>query len=220
MPSLERTPKDTPSLVSRLIAGDASVLGDILNQFGPEVSGILWTRFQGMLDYTDIEDAMSLGLEQLWNKRDRYSKNRSPLNFWYYLLCRNAAVDRLRQRASEPRLVSNVEQRLLDQISSYEPDEGPDDSPEVGAPALEQSERLLTDLTEVIAALPSQDRMILLAYMEADEGNVGMSGLAARLNKSHGAVRAKKLRIFEKLRVELEKRGHFLRRGTWHKTNT
>jgi RNA polymerase sigma factor (sigma-70 family) len=171
-------------LSRRLREDDSTVLQEILTHLASRTGRALKLRFQATVADADVEDALSIALFRLWQRRKAFDPGRSNLASWFYLLARNASVDLLRQKGRREQPMADV----LDSFSApFEPHES-----STYASAGELS-GLRRNLSEALAQLSESDRQLLLSDRPAAE-------LAAELGITSTLVRVRKLRLRQKLR--------------------
>jgi len=170
-------------LSRRLREDDSTVLQEILTHLASRTGRALKVRFQATVADADVEDALSIALFRLWQRRKAFDPAQSSLASWFYLLARNAAVDLLRQKGRRERPMSDV----LDSSAPFEPHES---STYVSS---DERSGLRRNLSDALAQLPEPDRQLLLSDRPAAE-------LAAELGITATLVRVRKLRLRQKLR--------------------
>lgn len=153
---------------------------------GRRTERLIRGRLGDALSEADYEDAMSIALFRLWERRDRFDPSRAKLDRWFYVLARNAAIDLLRRRAvhqEEP-----VDD--LDRLPGAPPEAGGrGDSP------------LRRDLLRALERVSEMDKRILLSGLTETQ-------LSLELGMKPGAIRVRRLRAKEKLRTVLREMGH------------
>jgi RNA polymerase sigma factor (sigma-70 family) len=176
-------------ITARLMNGEEQALRDVQLLLGKRTERVISSQLNGALSHAEFEEVLSLALFRLWERKDRFSPSRARLDRWFYVLARNAAIDRVRrrQRVREPVVVIVEDLDRLPAPSRY-PDER------------EQS-RLRRDLSIVLERLNESDRRILLSGRTETE-------LSQELKLKPGTIRARRKRLKEKLRVALEAMGH------------
>src|SRR5437660_186190 len=102
MQSSEESTNDVQqAMLDRLQANDTGVLTDILAAFGHKVESVLRMRFARVLSHEDIEDVLSEALLALWTTRHRINPQKGTLGGWFYILCRNIAINSLKRKCRD-----------------------------------------------------------------------------------------------------------------------
>ena len=181
-------------VIQRLHAGDATVLHEILDAHGQSVAVQLRQRFSAVVRWEDVEDALSLGLYQLWCKRAEYDASRSSLRTWLYLLSRNALLDAIRsyRRRQGRSNVSNLLAVVTDKSDTH------DHQSSHGEVSLdcEAHERLM----QCAHSMSLADQAILWAFVHSENTKDWTASIANELGLSRASVRARKQRILAKFR--------------------
>jgi RNA polymerase sigma-70 factor (ECF subfamily) len=87
-------------LLARLEARDPSALEQLYDRY----AGYALAAAQRILrDRAEAEEVVQDVFLQLWRSRVRYDERRGRFRSWLFVLARNRALDRLRQRGSRPR---------------------------------------------------------------------------------------------------------------------
>lgn len=175
------------ALTSRLLAGDAEVLRDVLRLLGARTERALRRRLPHLLTEADSEDALSIALFRLWQRRDRFDPARARLDRWFYIVARNAAVDLLRAKSLHP------EEALGNRVESV-PASRVDES-------FVEKSTIRLDLERALAMLPDIDRRILLSGLTETE-------LSRELGLKPGNIRVRRMRSKIRLRSLLREMGY------------
>ncbi len=184
----------------RLLDGDQTVLTDILIKYGPAIACVIHPRFPSFREQ-DVEDVLAIALDRLWKRRATYDDRRSPLRRWFCLIATSVAKDVLKAGWHKARkLEVSTDTEVIEQYLAV------GDRPDATSPTLEQAKRE-RDLSEILRKLPDEQRRIILAWAECDEG-AWTTDLAQELEKPAATVRAIRLRVLESVKNELRKRGH------------
>ena len=93
---------DEESLVLRLQSGDTDALAEVLAVHGSNVEEVLRARFQPALADQDIDEAITEGLFALWRTRSRIRVSNGTLGGWFYVICRNIAINKLKRKNRDP----------------------------------------------------------------------------------------------------------------------
>ncbi len=186
------TPEDQLNLSIRLKNDDDTALVEILQRIGPKAYSVFCRRFPTLKAY--MEDALEIALERLWSYRHRYDPSKMSLQSWFFLLTRSVLQDVLRTswyRAREREITFDIE-----------------NLPNPNSVGLDQSPREERDITEALNMLSEIDQRIILAYAHANGEGCWAADLAEELPLSAGAIRTRRGRILEDLRVEMKRRGY------------
>ena len=109
---------DPSAWMARLQLGDEEALEALLSHY----DGMLRYIASGILtDPQEREDCLAQVRLKLWERREQYDPDRSSPATWLTALCRNAAVDWLRQ----------LERRGTQELSAAHPDPAPGPEEEV-----------------------------------------------------------------------------------------
>ncbi len=185
---------DCSDLGRRLRDGDESVLPDILRQLAPAIGGALRQRYCGVLNSSDVEDVLAMGLFRLWAGRARFDPARGTLRVWFFRIADNAARDILKHgwhkaRAMEAAFEPQHLGLLPDSRNNgHKPTNG------------EASRELLTQLREIINSLPDAQRQIVLADAQSREGKASATDLSTELGIPPSTVRVYRKRALERIR--------------------
>ncbi|HQU45136.1 MAG TPA: sigma-70 family RNA polymerase sigma factor [Pirellulales bacterium] len=180
---------DLEETVAQLTAGEPVCLETILGELGPQVALTLRGKFGHSLNDHDVDDAIAVAANRLWENRDRYDPEKSALTTWFYLLARNAAIDLLRKQRQTA--VPFEASALAEAPARREP------APQTALAANRQ--RIAHDF---LSALPDTDHSILMAFATG-EPNWATSAAEA-LAMPPGTVRVRKLRLLRQLRERIE----------------
>jgi RNA polymerase sigma-70 factor (ECF subfamily) len=173
-------------LTARLLTGQSQVLEDVLRMLGPRTERLIRGRLRHALSEADYEDAISIALFRLWERRDRFDSSRAKLDRWFYVLARNAAIDLLRRRA----------------VHHEEPVDDLDRLPAASREAgLRSDSPLRRDLARALTRVSEMDKRILLSGLTETQ-------LSLELGLKPGAIRVRRRRAKEKLRTVLREMGH------------
>jgi RNA polymerase sigma factor (sigma-70 family) len=193
--------RDDSDLISRFMAGDQSVLEDLLRVVVPAVRGGLRREFAGQLDYHELQDVVIVGVRKLWKARLSYDPARASLETLLYRIAHNEAVDMLRRRRLRP--VPIGDRVVYGDVSPSAARNGDDAS---DAPR----SKLMSDLDTCLKLLSEPERKILLADANSHDDVANSRTLARELGMSVSGVRVKRKRALAKLRELLDSLGHSL----------
>jgi RNA polymerase sigma factor (sigma-70 family) len=195
-----------PDIVSRLKDGDEQALQTILHDYGPLLMRRLKSHF-GLND-ADLDDVLSVTLYRVWMNRERFDPTKGRFDVWLYLIARNIAIDHIRQ---EKRWPFNRISLLLEELP-----EASDAEVSSAERSASHGARPLKDLRNIVLSLPIHDRRILQAYLAADGQGSWASDLAEELRMSSDAIRVSRMRLLDKIRAEMIRRGHLAERECSH----
>lgn len=132
----------------------------------------------------EAEEVVQDAFVEVWTRARSFDGARGSARTWVLSIARNRAIDRLRTRGANARMVDGVR------------NEG--GGPERGATPLESAERRETRerIQEALAALPAEQRKALeLGYFEG----LSQSEIAERLGEPLGTVKSRVRAALEKL---------------------
>jgi RNA polymerase sigma-70 factor (ECF subfamily) len=134
----------------------------------------------------EAEDLVQDVMVSVWSKASAYSEDRGSVSAWIFAIARNARIDRLRRRSSQPHEdIDEIE------LKSEEPSS---EGLVIGAQVSEQVSIAIRDLP------PEQRTVIELAYLD----NLPQSEIGRRLNVPLGTIKSRTRLAFAKLREKLE----------------
>jgi RNA polymerase sigma-70 factor (ECF subfamily) len=172
--------------------GDDDAFRDVLERLLPVVGRRVSARFGHLLGGADFDDAMAMAMVRVWKSRSRFDPARSSLSTWFYLIARSSVFDVLRRQR-------RLEHGELDLAVWPEPRQ---EAEAVSSDPVRA--RLRVRLDAILDRLPENDRTILLTFAEhAGEGEWAQTA-AERTGLSVANVRVRKMRLLERLRIELE----------------
>jgi RNA polymerase sigma-70 factor (ECF subfamily) len=175
------------ALVAQMAQGRQEALAALYDETSPILNGLL----RRMLE--KIEDAEEVLLDvylKAWKNAAAYSEKRGSVQAWLVIMARNAAIDRIRQHRSQPRVIG------LEGDNSINP-EAPGDSPEAQSAAVQRQRRIQA----VLAQLPAEQRQaVKLAFF----GGLTHFELAKKLGEPLGTVKSRIRMGLIRLRTLLE----------------
>src|SRR5439155_24577626 len=90
------------SLVAEMAQGRQEALADFYDQTSPIINGLL----HRILDRDeDAEEVLVDVYMKAWKNAAGYSEKRGSVHAWLVVMARSAAIDRIRQRRAQPRVV-------------------------------------------------------------------------------------------------------------------
>ena len=104
---------DNTELLARIAQGDEKAFAKFYDQFA---HGLYSLVFKILNDAKETEDVLQEGFTQIWKKASTYDGNRSSAFTWAVMIMRNKAIDHIRSRQRQSRV---VEEAALE--SSIEP---------------------------------------------------------------------------------------------------
>lgn len=172
-------------LLSRIASGDEAAFAKFYDQF---VHGLYSLVFKILNDSRETEDVLQEGFAQIWKKAGTYDGTRSSAFTWAVMIMRNKAIDHIRSRRRQARV---VEEAALEQ---------PPESDLLEDESVFQHEKKAI----VVAALqkiPAEQReAIQLAFFSG----LTQMQIAEKLAEPLGTVKARIRRGLLKLREHLD----------------
>jgi len=170
-------------LLARLERRDGSALARLYDRY----AGCALAAAQRVLrDRADAEDVVQEVFLQLWHGRARYDERRGRFASWLFVLARNRAIDRVRQRRGRP---SDPSDPAREPAAA-----GPDAEQRVLAGERERR------VVEALAALPAGQRAAIeLAFYRG----LSHSEIAVELAEPIGTVKSRMHRAMAALREAL-----------------
>lgn len=172
-------------LVTSLRQGDRNALSILYDRYG----GLVYTVALKLLDRRDqAEDLTQEVFLSFW-KQEKFDPNRGKLSSYLCLVTRSRAIDRLRSRQSEQKLIERWQQIVV---------------PETNLPTPLDSATLVEEQVMVrqsLASLSQQQREIL--EFSYDQG-LSQSAIATQLNLPLGTVKTHMRQGLIKLRQLLQ----------------
>ena len=163
---------------ARLLAAlDPEGLRRLLLDHGGKVLWTLRMDFKTVLDASEIDDALSQASERIWRFGGRFDLTRGTLRAWFYVITRNCALRILeaKRHPDAPQLVDDIESLMRSSKSVPEAARSP------------KSKRFARALHRCIAALPAQQRAIILADLAAG-GRADTNHLVQQLKTSPNTI--------------------------------
>ena len=176
------------SLIERVTRQDVKALAALYDRYAQTVYAVALN----VLGAGGAEDVVQDVFIRLWGKADQFDPQRGTFKSWFMSMARNCAVDKLRRRGREQRmLVAARVDAILRQASIEDP---------VEKVWVREHRRYLL---QALRALPAEQRhAIILAYF----GGLSQSEIATELGWPLGTVK-------KRIRLALQKlRGAFLLR--------
>ncbi len=156
-----------------LLASDQAGLRRLVEDHASRVRSTLQADFRKVLDYLEIDDALSQATQRVWKYRQRIDLSRGTLRAWYYSIARNCSLRLLtvKRGPNVVRATSNLDLLVRRRES------------ENGAAAAAATKILY----EAIDRLPGQLRAVMRADLAAG-GTADTELLMAQLNTTAGNI--------------------------------
>lgn len=186
MPSIRMKSTDTENaaLLSRIAQGDEAAFARFYDQFA---HGLYSLVYKILNDEKETEDVLQEGFAQIWKKAGTYDGTRSSAFTWAVMIMRNKAIDHIRSRQRQSRL---VEEAALESSGDQEMQE--DDG-------VSQNEKRAIVLA-ALGKIPADQRQAIdLAFFSG----LTQMQIAEKLGEPLGTVKARIRRGLLKLRESL-----------------
>src|SRR3981081_2455214 len=109
-----------PALVARMAQGQQDALATLYDDTSSMINGLLHRMLERA---EDAEEVLLDVYMKAWKNAAGYSEKRGSVQAWLITMARNTAIDRIRQRRAQPRMVEFESETGIDF-------ESPDASPE------------------------------------------------------------------------------------------
>ena len=190
-PTPPTPPPLDPSVISRLVSGDESALGELYDRFGSLAYSLACAMVS---DASDAEEVVADAFAQIWRSASTFDPARGNVMAWITTIVRSRALDLLRAQRRRARA---LEQAVATGDGGSSP--GLSAGPEPADRGVEQSEASII-VRRSLADLPARQRQVLeLAYF----GGLSQSEIAERLSEPLGTVKTRMRAGMEKLRQSL-----------------
>jgi RNA polymerase sigma-70 factor (ECF subfamily) len=177
-------------LVERMAQGHQDALAQLYDATSSTINGLL----RRMLERPeDAEEVLLDVYMKAWKYAGAYSEKRGSVQAWLVTMARNTAIDRIRQKSAQPKMMA------------FEPDETPepvsrDSSPEEQSLDRERRRRV----QQVLNELPDEQReALVLAFF----GGLTHIELAEQLGEPLGTIKSRIRMGLMRLRGLLEEPG-------------
>jgi RNA polymerase sigma-70 factor (ECF subfamily) len=171
-------PAPAPDGLAELVAGMAQGLQNSLATFYDRTSPMINGLLRRILEREeDAEEVLLDVYMKAWKNAGAYSEKRGSVQAWLVIMARNAAIDRIRQRRAQPRIVA-IESEAGFDIETQ------DASPEqqtVEAQRRRKVQQLLNELP------PEQRQAVELAFF----AGLTHAELAERLGEPLGTIKSR-----------------------------
>jgi len=179
----------------RFVAGDPTVLGQLLAAWAPQIVRRLARKYRGIFAEDQLEQIVLEALFAGWSKRQRFDPEKSSLGTWFDRIVQHLVADRSelrwwKQRCRETSLANHENDELPDR--DFRALNGCEDEDD---PKLFQSLEM-SALLKALVGLTDRERDVLLA--STDE-TISSRDLAQELCISASTVRTYRQRAWEKL---------------------
>jgi RNA polymerase sigma-70 factor, ECF subfamily len=175
---------ENTELLSRIAQGDEAAFARFYDQFA---HGLYSLVYKILNDEKETEDVLQEGFAQIWKKASTYDGNRSSAFTWAVMIMRNKAIDHIRSRQRQNRL---VEEAALE--FSHDDDAREDDG-------VAQNENR-TIVRSALNKIPADQRQAIdLAFFSG----LTQMQIAEKLGEPLGTVKARIRRGLLKLRESL-----------------
>jgi RNA polymerase sigma-70 factor (ECF subfamily) len=182
MTSAPEDPKADIALIGRIVARDATAVGELYDRHSRLLYGLI---VRVVRDRSEAEEILQEVFVQVWTRADTYDVQIGPPIAWLVRVARNRAIDRLR--------ANNVRTRTVEST----PLPPPVESPELRA-ALSEQQRAVA---RALAALPENQRQLIEdAYFQ----RLTQTELAERFGLPLGTVKTRVRTGMMTLRRELQ----------------
>src|SRR5689334_957481 len=91
-----------PELVARMAQGHQDALAKLYDETSPMINGLLLRMLERG---EDAEEVLLDVYMKAWKNAAGYSEKRGSVQAWLITTARNTAIDRIRQRRAQPRMV-------------------------------------------------------------------------------------------------------------------
>ncbi len=176
--------EDHKSLMARIANdGDRTAFKDLFLHFGPRVKAIM---LKAGADQMLAEDLVQDVMMTVWRKANLYRPERGAVSTWIYTIARNARIDRLRRRSTQP----------YSDLEGVEIASDDADGEEVTL-TKQRAEHVAVALSE----LPDEQRQIIeFAFV----GDLSHNEIASKLSLPLGTVKSRMRLAYTKLKERLE----------------
>lgn len=102
---MKSTDPDNAALLSRIAQGDEQAFAKFYDLFA---NGLYSLVFKILNDAKEAEDVLQEGFAQIWKKASTYDGSRSSAFTWSVMILRNKAIDHIRSRQRQSRLIEEA----------------------------------------------------------------------------------------------------------------
>ncbi|NVK35175.1 MAG: sigma-70 family RNA polymerase sigma factor [Rhodobacteraceae bacterium] len=163
--------------------GDRAAFKALFVYFGPRIKALM---IKAGAEQAVADDLVQDVMMTLWSKAHLYRPDRGAVSTWVYTIARNARIDRLRRRSSQP----------YDDLDDVELA-----SEEADAEACTLASQQSEGVAIAVADLPEDQRQIIECAFVQD---LSQSEIAAKLSLPLGTVKSRMRLAYSKLKRRLE----------------
>ena len=161
---------------------DRAAFQALFLHFGPRIKSLM---MKAGADSAQAEDLVQDVMTTLWRKAELYDPAKGSVSAWIYAVARNARIDRLRRKSSQP----YVDVETLD-LAADQPD-GEDEM---------TSSQIAERVSEALGQLPDDQREVIdLAYVQ----DMSQSEIAEKLTLPLGTVKSRMRLAYARLKPKL-----------------
>jgi RNA polymerase sigma-70 factor (ECF subfamily) len=191
-PAAGRVPRfaELTGLVQRMAQGHQDALAELYDATSSTINGLL----RRMLEHSeDAEEVLLDVYMKAWKYAGAYSEKRGSVQAWLVTMARNTAIDRIRQKSAQPKMMAFEPDETLEPVSR-------DSSPEEQSLDRERRRRV----QQVLDELPGEQReALVLAFF----GGLTHIELAEQLGEPLGTIKSRIRMGLMRLRGLLEEPG-------------
>ena len=197
---------DDSDIVGLLRARDEAGLQILRQRYIRLVLSVLADKFRDYLASPEIEEAFSNAITKCWLKFEQFDSSRGEFRNWFLKIARREAqqIARRERKHRVVHLENHMTQHAADSLQ------------DLGDPPPSQPEdvngRLVRDLKSVILRLPTAQREIIQADLQAG-GSEDASELAARFNKNRQTIYTLRSQARTRIRKDMNSMGYFLKKS-------
>jgi RNA polymerase sigma-70 factor (ECF subfamily) len=185
-------PNRDAATLALLRASHPDGLRHLLQDHGGVVLAKLRRVFQRVLDAAEIEETLGEAMVRVWQS-PRHDPAVGTLRAWLFVIARNCALRRLRQRRLAPVPVDE----FLDVLAWLD-----------ASPTHQERLHRIADFQGCLTLLPRLPRAVVQADLDAD-GTAATAELAAELGVTVEAIYRARARGRAELRTMMQRLGHF-----------
>jgi RNA polymerase sigma-70 factor (ECF subfamily) len=175
---------ENTELLSRIAQGDETAFARFYDQFA---HGLYSLVYKILNDEKETEDVLQEGFTQIWKKAGTYDGNRSSAFTWAVMIMRNKAIDHIRSRQRQSRVVEEAALEFAHDTDAQEDE------------AVFQNEKRKI-VRSALDKIPQDQRQAIdLAFFSG----LTQMQIAAKLGEPLGTVKARIRRGLLKLRESL-----------------
>jgi RNA polymerase sigma-70 factor, ECF subfamily len=182
-----------PELVARMAQGQHDALAALYDETSSMLNGMLHRILERP---EDAEEVLLDVYMKAWKNAAGYSEKRGSVHAWLVTMARNTAIDRIRQRRAQPRMVEFESETGIDF-------ESPDASPEAQTATAQRRRRVQQLLNELP---PEQREALMLAFF----AGLTHAELAEKLGEPLGTIKSRIRMGLMRLRSLLDEEGEVL----------